>query len=163
MGKRVLDRGLIPPTAGDDVPSARLQFDLLWAILSFHAHRFSGRPIAEMLVSWTTIMLMDRGYAPTIGDLSKATGIPRPTVSRYVNHQIEEGWAEERVNPANRRRRELFLTEAGVREMEFIVSHFHETFSGIMADAFGDSAVDDGAGLLAQMHAMSDRMLNDAD
>ena len=121
MGKSVLSRGLMPGSGTTDAPSTHLQYGVLWATLLYHAHRFSGRPIAEMLVSWTTIMLMEMGQSPTIGDLAKATGLPRPTVSRYINHQIEQGWAEERVNPDNRRRRELFLTESGQQELEFML------------------------------------------
>ena len=161
MGKNVLERGLIPGSAGTDAPSAELQFGLLWAVLNFHAHSFSGRPIAEMLVSWTTILLMDRGFAPTIGDIATATGLPRPTVSRYVSHQIEQGWAEERVNPDNRRRRELFLTETGAHELEFILGYFHDLFGEILARDSDDSGSHDGAGLLARMRATSEKIVKD--
>ena len=161
MGKNVLARGLIPATDDAQAPPARLQFDLLWAMLSFHTHRFGGRPISEMLVSWTMIILMDRGYAPTIADIAKATGVPRPTVSRYVAHQIEQGWIEERVNPDQRRRRELFWTETGVSGMEFILDYFHDLMGDIQAKYPDDSESQGGDALLTRMRTMSEKIVKD--
>jgi DNA-binding MarR family transcriptional regulator len=161
MGKKVLDRGLLPDAAADKPPSARLRFDFMWAMISYHAHRFGGRPIAEMLVSWTMIMLADRGISPTIGELAKATGMPRATVSRYVNHQIEVGWIEERVDATNRRRRELLQTELGAQELEHMMNYFHGLFQDMMAANSVDGGLSAGDDLLEKMHALTERIVKD--
>jgi DNA-binding MarR family transcriptional regulator len=161
MGKNVLDRGLLPDPTAEKPPSARQRFDFMWAMISYHAHRFGGRPIAEMLVSWTMIMLADRGVAPTIGELATATGMPRATVSRYVNHQIEVGWIEERVDATNRRRRELLQTELGAQELEHMMNYFHGLFQDMMAANSVDGGLSAGDDLLEKMHALTERIVKD--
>jgi DNA-binding MarR family transcriptional regulator len=163
MGKNVLDRGFLPDPTAEKPPSPRLRFDFMWAMISYHAHRFGGRPIAEMLVSWTMIMLADRGVAPTIGELATATGMPRATVSRYVNHQIEVGWIEERVDATNRRRRELLQTELGAQELEHMMNYFHGLFQDMMAANSVDGGLSAGDDLLEKMHALTERIVNDID
>jgi len=133
MGNTILDRGLRPASDSIPRPPADLQLEWLWVMVSYHAHQFRGRPIAEVLASWTNILLIHQGLNPTIGDIARASGLPRPTVSRYVSNTIENGWAEERVNPADRRRRELHLTEAGAKELESIVEFFHDMFRELLA------------------------------
>lgn len=158
MGETALARGLLPLGKANIGPSSDFQLEWLWAMLSFHAHRFGGRPIGEVLVSWTTIMLMDSGFRPTIGDIARASGMPRPTVSRYVDHQIQEGWAKERVNPQDRRRRELYLTETGAKELEFIVEFFHDVFPDIAASHSKDRDPPNGAELLEHLTGLSERI-----
>lgn len=128
MGKTILERGLRPVPDDGPGPSATLQLEWMWTMVAYHAHRFRGRPIAEVLASWTNILLIHQGLNPTIADIARASGLPRPTVSRYVAKTIEHGWAEERVSPSNRRRRELHLTDAGRKELEAIVDFFHGIF-----------------------------------
>lgn len=114
-------------------PPPDLQLEWLWVMVSFHAHQFRGRPIAEVLASWTNILLIHKGFNPTIGDIARTSGLPRATVSRYVSSTIQSGWAEERVNPQDRRRRELHMTEAGAKELESIVGFFHDMFRELIA------------------------------
>jgi DNA-binding MarR family transcriptional regulator len=161
MSKKFLDRGFLPDAAAEQPPSPRLRFDFMWAMISYHAHRFGGRPIAEMLVSWSMIMLADRGVAPTIGELAKATGMPRPTVSRYINHQIEVGWIEERVDATNRRRRELLQTELGAQELEHMMNYFHGLFQDMMAANSVDGGLSAGDDLLEKMHGLTERIVKD--
>jgi len=157
MGETVLDKGLLPLQGGMG-PSADFQLEWLWTVISFHSRRFGGRPLPEALVSWTTIILMNSGVRPTIGEIAKASGMPRPTVSRYIDHQIQQGWAEERVNPENRRRRELYLTEAGAQELEFIVEFFHDMFPEIVTRHAKNRAPASGPELLEHMTQMSERI-----
>jgi len=133
MGETVLDRGLRPMSRRELGPSADVQLEWLWIMVSFHTHQFRGRPMAEALASWTTILLIHKGCNPTIRDIATASGLPRPTVSRYVNTTIQQGWAHERVNVRNRRRRELHLTESGHKELERIVEFFHAMYDRLMA------------------------------
>ena len=155
MSETALARGLLPLDGGMG-PSSDFQLEWLWAMLSFHAHRFGGRPMPEALVSWTTIMLLNSGARPTVADIAKASGMPRPTVSRYIDHQIQQGWVGERVNPQDRRRRELYLTEAGAKELEFIVDFFHDVFPDIVARHARNRAPPSGAELLQHLTEMSE-------
>ena len=158
MGNTILDRGLRPATEGSPAPPADLQLEWLWVMVSFHAHQFRGRPIAEVLASWTNILLLHQGLNPTIGDLAKASRLPRATISRYVSNTIQNGWAEERVNPRNRRRRELHLTEAGAKELEYIVEFFHGAFDELMANQPNDGEDISGDDYLNRLAEMSARI-----
>ena len=155
MGDTILDRGLRPASDSVPRPPADLQLEWLWVMISYHAHQFRGRPIAEVLASWTNILLIHKGLNPTIGDIAKASGLPRPTVSRYVNSTIENGWAEERVNPGDRRRRELHLTEAGAKELESIVAFFHDMFGELMASQPNDGDSVSGDDYLERLATLS--------
>lgn len=155
MGETVLDRGLLPLVDGQGGPSADIQLEWMWMMVGYSAHRFRGRPIAEVLASWTNIMLMHRGVHPTVGDIARASGLPRATVSRYVDHTIQQGWAEERVNQQDRRRRELYLTETGAQQLEIIVEFFHEMFGTLVASRPADGASESGAETLERLAGLS--------
>lgn len=158
MGSTILDRGLRPSSDNGPAPPADLQLEWLWVMVSFHAHQFRGRPIAEVLASWTNILLLHKGLNPTIGDLAKASGLPRATISRYVSSTIQNGWAEELVNPRNRRRRELHLTEAGAKELEAIVEFFHAEFRELIASQPNDGETESGDDYLDRLAEMSERI-----
>lgn len=158
MGETALDRGLLSLRDGTG-PTAEFQLEWLWLMLSLHAHRFSGRPIGEALASWTNIILIHNGHHPTIGDIARASGLPRATVSRYVNHTIEQGWAEERVNQQDRRRRELFLTESGARELERIVEIFHQLSQAILSRNPKGGDPESGADLLERLEKLSSQII----
>lgn len=161
MGETALRRGLIPlDDAGADL-SADLHSEWLWLALAYHAHRFGGRPIGEVLCSWTTILLLDRGLRPTVGEIARASGLPRPTVSRYISHTIEQGWAEERVNPDDRRRRELHLTKSGERELESIVELLRDLSRDLLTGESGAPSSDSGSTLLARLARLSSRIKAD--
>jgi len=156
MGEKILGEGFFPP---NEIPAGvppDMQLDRIWAAVSFHAHRFGTSPIAEVLVSWTTIMLISGGYHPTIGDIARATGLPRPTVSRYIKNTVDSGWAEERVNVQDRRRRELYMTENGWRELGFIVEYFKDMYQFMAATRSGESG--NGTDLLERMTQLSERL-----
>lgn len=155
MGETALNRGLRPLSKREVGPPANVQLEWLWIMVSFHAHRFRGRPIAEVLASWTNILLIHEGFNPTIGDIAKASGLPRATVSRYVNSTIEHGWAEERVNPRDRRRRELHLTESGTQELEFIVDFFHDMYHALMASQPAEGDAVSGTEYLERLQKMT--------
>jgi DNA-binding MarR family transcriptional regulator len=155
MGNTILDRGLRPSSDSAPRPPADLQLEWLWVMVSYHAHQFRGRPIAEVLASWTNILLIHQGLNPTIGDIARASGLPRATVSRYVSNTIKNGWAEERVNPDNRRRRELHLTEAGAKELASIVAFFHDMFRELLASQPNDGDSVSGDDYLERLATMS--------
>ncbi len=161
MGETALRRGLIPlDDAGVDL-SADIAGEWLWLAVAFHAHRFGGRPIGEVLCSWTTILLLDRGLRPTVAEIARASGLPRSTVSRYVSHTIEQGWAEERVHSGDRRRRELHLTESGERELEFIVDVLRDLSLDLFAGESGARASDSGPTFLERLARLSSRIKAD--
>ncbi|MFW2405021.1 MAG: MarR family winged helix-turn-helix transcriptional regulator [Gammaproteobacteria bacterium] len=158
MGSTVLDKGLRPLSERERGATADVQLEWLWIMVNFHASRYRGRPIAEVLASWTNVLLIHKGFNPTIGDIAKASGLPRPTVSRYVSNTIRQGWAEERVNSKNRRRRELHLTAAGERELEFIVQFFHEMYQELIADQPPGSELVSGSDYLDRMQRMTEKI-----
>jgi len=158
MSKTVLARGLLPLSQNSNAPSPKFQAEWLWVALNYHAHQFGGRPIGEVFVSWTTILLMDRGVRPTIGEIAKATGMARSTVSRYVDHQMSRGWIEERVDKTNRRRRELYLSDTGIRQLEKIVEFFHDMFREMTTGAFANRESSRGADLIQRLARMTARV-----
>jgi DNA-binding MarR family transcriptional regulator len=155
MGDSPLSRGFFPGSAASGAPSPQLQVQWLWLVFAYHAHHFSRRPIGEALASWTTILLIENGHDPTIGDIARASGLPRATVSRYVQHQLHSGWLEECVNLNDRRRRELQLTPAGLQMLEQIVDSFHELFHEVRGRGWVDGEAASGAEMLEHLAEMS--------
>jgi len=163
MSNTVLERGLLPVSQNSNAPSPKFQAEWLWVALNYHAHQYGGRPIGEVFVSWTTILLMDRGVQPTIGEIAEATGMARSTVSRYVDHQIRQGWIEECVDKTDRRRRELYLSDTGVHQLEKIVEFFHEMFREMATGAFANRESSQGADLIQRLARMTARVKTESD
>ena len=156
MGNSSLDRGLWPLVDEESTAVADFQVEWLWLIVGYHAHRLRGRPIAEVLAAWTNILLLHKGINPTVGDIAKASGLPRATVSRYIDHNLNWGWAAERVNPEDRRRRELYLTEAGEKELDYIVEFFHEMFHDLVDSRPEEGASETGEELIGRLKRLSE-------
>lgn len=161
MSKTALSRGLVPRggSTWEDSPATHLS--MLWGGLHFHMHRYGANPIGQFLVGWTITMLCEMGHRPTVMELSKAVGLPRSTVSRYVNQQIRDGYVEERINPADRRRRELYRTDVALQELEYLVEFFHSMYKGITDPEKRDQRPKNGADLLATMIRISEKFTAD--
>lgn len=87
-----------------------LTYSLVWGWLHIANQRFEPMSTGQMLTAMTIIMLHDLGYEPTVSDLIRLTGIPKSSVSRYVSREMELGFLEEYVDPADRRQRRLRAT-----------------------------------------------------
>lgn len=158
MGETALNRGLLPDDRLDTEGTADLQLDLLWAGMRFHVHRMGQTPIAQALVGWTNTILLHRGFHPTVMDLSRATGLPRSTVSRYIDAIISDGIVEERVNPNDRRRRELYLTRKGADELAHIADAFQSVFRYVLDLHETQGSSDSGAEVLERMTELTKRI-----
>lgn len=91
-------------------PNALLTYSLVWGWLHFANKRFNPMSSGQMLTTLTIIMLHDLGYEPTVSDLTKLTGMPKSSVSRYVSCEMKRGFIEEYVDPSDRRQRRLKAT-----------------------------------------------------
>jgi len=91
-------------------PNALLTYSLVWGWLHFANKRFNPMSSGQMLTTLTIIMLHDLGYEPTVSDLTKLTGMPKSSVSRYVSCEMNLGFLEEYVDPTDRRQRRLRAT-----------------------------------------------------
>ena len=91
-------------------PNTFLTYSLVWGWLHFANKRFNPMSSGQMLTALTIIILHDLGYEPTVSDLTKLTGIPKSSVSRYVSCEMKRGFLEEYVDPMDRRQRRLRAT-----------------------------------------------------
>jgi DNA-binding MarR family transcriptional regulator len=97
-------------------PSAEAQQIILWRILQMFLARYGSVPLGQLLVSMTTVVLNELGRAPTVTELCEATGLPKSSISRYISAQMELDLLTETIDPRDRRRRLLSLTETGQAE-----------------------------------------------
>lgn len=95
---------------------AERQMAIFWRILHLLTRRYGNFPTGQMLVALTMVFLNERGKPPTMTELCRATGLPKASVSRYVSWQIKQGFAEERIDPGDRRQRRLVQTSKGREE-----------------------------------------------
>ena len=90
--------------------STLLTYSLVWGWLHIANKRYNPMSSGQMLTALTIIMLHDLGYEPTVADLTKLTGMPKSSVSRYVATEMKLGFLEEYVDPTDRRQRRLKAT-----------------------------------------------------
>ena len=121
--------------AGKDIDSIELtaeaQAHIVWRILHFHVCRYGSVPTGQFLVGHTIVLLNELGRHATVAELTKATGLPQTSVSRYVADQIDQGFLEEVIDPEDRRRRLLFMTDEGHAERERQAEYFSKMIDEI--------------------------------
>ena len=121
--------------AGRDIDeidfTAEAQAHLLWRILHFHVARYGSVPTGQFLVGHTIVLLNELGRHATVAELTKATGLPQTSVSRYVADQIDQGYLEEVIDPEDRRRRLLYMTAEGHAERERQAQYFSSVIDEI--------------------------------
>ena len=111
--------------------TAEAQMAILWRILHLMVSRYGNHPMGQVLVALTMIFLNDRGKPPTLTDICEATGLPKASVSRYVSWQLSQGFAKEKLDPEDRRRRLLVQTAKGRKEWEWQVEQMEAIFQDI--------------------------------
>jgi DNA-binding MarR family transcriptional regulator len=89
---------------------------IFWRIVHTYMARYGSIPLGQMLVEVTTLVLNELGRPPTVTDLCEATGLPKSSISRYISAQMAQGMVAEVIDPADRRRRRLVLTDKGKEE-----------------------------------------------
>ncbi|MBT8442152.1 MAG: MarR family winged helix-turn-helix transcriptional regulator [Gammaproteobacteria bacterium] len=97
-------------------PTAEAQMVIFWRIIHMYMARYGSIPLGQMLVELTTIVLNELGRPPTVTDLCEATGLPKSSISRYISSQMTLGMIAEVIDPNDRRRRKLVLTDKGLEE-----------------------------------------------
>jgi len=109
-------------------PTTLLTYSLVWGWLHFANKRFNPMSSGQMLTTLTIIMLHDLGYEPTVSDLTKLTGMPKSSVSRYVSCEMKLGFLEEYVDPSDRRQRRLRATDAAAPALKARVEMISKLF-----------------------------------
>ncbi len=101
--------------------SPEAQMVIFWRIMHLYMSRYGSIPLGQMLVELTTVVLNELGRPPTVTDLCEATGLPKSSISRYISAQMAANMVAEVIDPNDRRRRKLVLTEKGQDERRWQV------------------------------------------
>lgn len=112
--------------------SPEAQMIIFWRIMHSYMSRYGSIPLGQMLVDLTTIVLNEIGRPPTVTDLCEATGLPKSSISRYISAQMKADMVAEIIDPQDRRRRKLVLTEKGINERRWQVKQVRKILDGVM-------------------------------
>ena len=113
--------------------SPEAQMVIFWRIMHLYMSRYGSIPIGQMLVELTTVVLNELGRPPTVTDLCDATGLPKSSISRYISTQMKAEMVAEVIDPQDRRRRKLVLTEKGKDERRWQVKHVRKILEDVMS------------------------------
>jgi len=92
-----------------------------WRLMDMSVHRYGSHPTGHLYIV-ITIMMLDRvEYRPTVSELAEIVRLPKSTVSRYVSAEMNSGFLKEVIDPDDRRRRRLHLTDLAREEV-----HWHQ-------------------------------------
>ena len=114
-------------------PTAEAQMVIFWRIIHMYMARYGSIPLGQMLVELTTLVLNELGRPPTVTDLCDATGLPKSSISRYISAQMAQGMVAEVIDPNDRRRRKLVLTDKGKDERRWQVKHVRAILEDVRA------------------------------
>ena len=113
--------------------SPEAQMVVFWRIIHLYMSRYGSIPLGQMLVEMTTIVLNELGRPPTVTDLCEATGLPKSSISRYISTQMSADMVAEVIDPQDRRRRKLVLTEKGKNERRWQVKQVRKIIDEVKA------------------------------
>jgi DNA-binding MarR family transcriptional regulator len=114
-------------------PSPEAQMAVFWRLIHLYMARDGSIPLGQMLVELTTILLNELGRPPTVTDLCEATGLPKSSISRYISSQMAQGMVAEVIDPNDRRRRKLVLTDKGKEERRWQVKSVRKLLEEVNA------------------------------
>jgi len=106
---------------------------IFWRVIHMYMARYGSIPLGQMLVELTTLVLNELGRPPTVTDLCDATGLPKSSISRYISAQMKQGMVAEVIDPSDRRRRKLVMTDKGKDERRWQVKHIRGILDDIRA------------------------------
>ncbi len=112
-------------------PSPEAQMVIFWRIMHLYMSRYGSIPLGQMLVELTTVVLNELGRPPTVTDLCEASGLPKSSISRYISAQMTRNMVAEVIDPSDRRRRKLVLTEKGMEERRWQVKQVRKIIEDI--------------------------------
>lgn len=104
---------------------------IFWRIMHLYMARYGSIPLGQMLVELTTVVLNELGRPPTVTDLCEATGLPKSSISRYISAQMTRNMVSEIIDPNDRRRRKLVLTEKGTEERRWQVKQVRKIIEDV--------------------------------
>ena len=113
--------------------SPEAQMIVFWRIIHLYMNRYGSIPLGQMLVELTTTVLNELGRPPTVTDLCDATGLPKSSISRYISAQMKSGMVAEVIDPQDRRRRKLVLTDKGITERRWQVKQVRKIIDNVMS------------------------------
>jgi DNA-binding MarR family transcriptional regulator len=113
-----------------------------WRILHMMVTNYGSHPMGQFLIALTLNVLHKNGYQPTVDELTKVTGLPKSSVSRYVSWQINNGYLTQQFDPNDRRSRQLLQTDKAKEEMQWLDHHLNEISAEVneMADRATEGA-----------------------
>ena len=112
-------------------PSPEAQMVIFWRIMHLYMSRYGSIPLGQMLVELTTVVLNELGRPPTVTDLCEASGLPKSSISRYISAQMTRDMIAEVIDPKDRRRRKLVLTEKGLDERRWQVKQVRKIIEDV--------------------------------
>ncbi len=112
--------------------SPEAQMVIFWRIMHLYMSRYGSIPLGQMLVELTTVVLNELGRPPTVTDLCESTGLPKSSISRYISAQMTANMVAEVIDPQDRRRRKLVLTETGKDERRWQVKQVRKIIDDVM-------------------------------
>lgn len=140
------------------MPTAEAQMVIFWRIIHLYMSRYGSIPLGQMLVELTTVVLNELGRPPTVTDLCDATGLPKSSISRYISAQMSQGLVAEVIDPNDRRRRKLVLTDKGAEERRWQVKQVRKILEDVRA--WDDKATAAGSELDADMEFERMKLVN---
>ncbi len=96
--------------------SARVLLSYQWRALDFCLALFGNVPLGQHFVHLTLMAVHDRGWYPTVSELTAITGLTRPSVSRHSKALMDAGLIRGEIDDEDRRRRILRPTKSGERQ-----------------------------------------------
>lgn len=147
------------PGKGSKLSSEMLP--LFWRMVHLSVHRYGSHPTGELLVVLTIMLLDEVGANPTVSELADIVGLPKSSVSRYVSSEMSSGFLTEIIDPGDRRRRMLILTEQARQERVWHGQQL-ENIEGVarkIIAGLGDSK-DPAADMQAAMKSLTEASLS---
>ena len=93
--------------------AARVLLSYEWRALDFCLTLFGNVPLGQHFVHITLMAVHDRGWHPTVNELTAITGLTRPSVSRHLKVLMGAGLVRGEIDSEDRRRKILRPTRSG--------------------------------------------------
>lgn len=105
-----------PGASTSSAASARVLLSYQWRALDFCLTLFGNVPLGQHFVHITLMAVHDRGWNPTVNELTAITGLTRPSVSRHLKVLMDAGLVRGEIDGQDRRRRILKPTRSGEQQ-----------------------------------------------
>lgn len=104
----------------------------------FDCLRLHGVPSEMTLRELQVLNKLTQGFLVkedmTQADLIRATELPKATVARYVWNWLEIGWLKETIDPKDRRRHPLRLTDSAIKSSEEMTAALKIIHEGVVSE-----------------------------